>query len=134
MKTVVTFRSAKFPACEGEEERLNPGVWGQRLAEYCAAALTARGIDTDQPIAEDWGWYVPVRHDGFRLGLCCGHQDGEDDEFLCFTEPARPVVKKFFKSIDATAELSRLTSALDQILTSDPEIHDVVWEEPGDRR
>jgi len=39
-------------------------------------------------------------------------------------------VKKFFKKIDATAQLAELTDALQQILSSDPEIKDVVWVEP----
>jgi hypothetical protein len=39
-------------------------------------------------------------------------------------------VKKFFKKIDATPQLTRLTEALQQILTSDPDIRDVVWTEP----
>ena len=81
-------------------------------------------------IAEDWGWYVPVRNEGFRLALCCGHQNGDDDEFLCFTEPSTPVVKKFFKTLDATSQLARLTEALQQILDSDPDIYEVVCVEP----
>ena len=48
-----------------------------------------------------------------------------DDEFVCFTDPSTPIVKKFFKKIDATAQLTRLTEALQQILASDPEILDV---------
>jgi hypothetical protein len=31
-------------------------------------------------------------------------------------------VKKFFKKIDATAQLTRLTEAMQQILSADPEI------------
>ena len=89
--------------------------------------LSERGIATEEIIAEDWGWYVPVRNEGFRLAICCGHQNGDDDEFLCFTDPSTPVVKKFFKRIDATAELTRLTETLKQILASDPEIKDVEW-------
>ena len=58
------------------------------------------------------------------------HQNGYHDEFLVFTDPATPVVKKFFKKIDATPQLSRLTEALQQILSSDPEIREVVWKEP----
>jgi hypothetical protein len=130
MKTVVTFRSAKFPPYEGEEEQVNPGLWGKRLAEYLVARLAEQGIETEPPVAEDWGWYVPVKNEGFRLALCCGHQDGEDDEFLCFTEPSHPVVKKFFKKIDATPQLTRLTTALQQILARDPDIREVVWSEP----
>jgi hypothetical protein len=131
VKTQVEFRSDKFPAYEGEEEQINPGLWGKRLAEYLAQKLAEKGITTGPPIAEDWGWYVPIQNEGFRLALCCGHQNGEDDEFLCFTDPATPVVKKLFSKIDATVELTRLTEALQQILSSDREIRDVVWTEPG---
>jgi hypothetical protein len=37
------------------------------------------------------------------------------------------VVKKFFKTIDVSEPLTRLTGALQEILSSDPEIRDVVW-------
>jgi len=130
MKTQVEFRSSKFPAYEGEEEQINPGLWGKRLAEFLVQKLEERGIATEEMIAEDWGWYVPVRNEGFRLAVCCGHQNGDDDEFLCFTDPGKPIVKRLFKKIDATAQLKRLTDALQQILASDPDIKDVVWTEP----
>lgn len=129
MKTQVEFRSSRFPACEWEEEQINPGLWSKRLAEYLVKKLAEQGIATEEIFAEDWGWYIPVRNDGFRLAICCGHQDGDDDEFLCFTDPGSPIVKKFFKKIDATAQLTRLTGALQKILASDPEIKDVVWTE-----
>ena len=130
MKTQVEFRSSKFPAYEGEEEQVNPGLWGRRLAEYLVQRLSEKGIKTEGIIAEDWGYYLPVPNEGFKLAIGCGHQNGDDDEFLCFTDPATPVVKKWFKKIDATAPLSRLTEALQQILASDPEIREVVWTEP----
>lgn len=130
MKTQVEFRSSKFPPYEDEEEQINPGLWGKRLAEYLVQKLAEKGIATEEMIAEDWGWYVPVRNEEFRLAICCGHQDGDDNEFLCFTDPSTPIIKKFFKKIDATAQLTRLTEALQQILASDPEITDVAWTEP----
>ena len=129
MKTQVEFRSAKFPPYEGEEEQINPGVWGKRLAEYLVQKLSDRGIKTEGILGEDWGYYIPVQNEGFKLAICCGHQNGDDNEFLCFTDPATPVVKKFFRKMDATEQLSRLTGALEQILSSDPEITDVVWTE-----
>ena len=89
MKTQVEFRSSKFPPYEGEEAEINPGLWGKRLTEYLAAKLADRGIVTDPMAVEDWGCYLPVRNEGFRLALCCGHQNGDDDQFLCFTVPAR---------------------------------------------
>ena len=129
MKTQVTFRSKKFPPYEGEEEQINPGLWGKRLAEYLVEHLTGTGIETGEPNAEDWGWYIPVQNERFRLAICCGHQDGDDDEFLCFTDPATPVVKKLFKKIDASEELGRLVAELERILSSDPDIRDVEWVE-----
>ena len=131
MKTQVEFRSGKFPPYEGEEEEINPGLWGKRLTEYLAARLADRGIESGEMNAEDWGWYLPIRIGEVRLALCCGHQDGDDDEFVCFTEPSTSIVKKLFRKVDVTAELARLTEALRQILSSDPEIKDIVWIDPA---
>jgi hypothetical protein len=130
MKTFVEFRSKKFPPYADEEELVNPGLGGKRLAEYLVQKLFQKGIETEDIIAEDWGWYVPVKNDGFRLAICCGHQNGDDDEFLCFTDPKTPVVKKLFKKIDATEQLTRLTDVMWDIFSSDPEITDIVWSEP----
>ena len=131
MKTQVEFRSSKFPPYDGEEEEINPGLWGKRLAEYLVQKLAELGVETEDIVAEAWGYYVPVRNEGFELALCCGHQNGDDDEFLCFTEPSKPIVKKLFKKVDATIQLSRLTEALENILSSDPDIREIVWTEPS---
>ena len=129
MKTRVEFRCSKFPPYEGEEEQINPGLWGKRLAEYLVQKLSEKGIKTRSSIPEDWGWYIPLDNAGFRLAICCGHQYGDADEFLCFTDPATPKVRKLLGTIDATAELSRLTDAMREILSADPDIRDVVWSE-----
>ena len=130
MKTQVEFRSSQFPPFEGEEEEINPGLWGKRLAEYLVEKLTEKGVMTDQIVPEDWGYYIPIKNEAFRLGLFCGHQNGDDDEFLCFTDPDKPVIKKFFKKIDATQQLTQLTGALKEILEADPEIREIIWTEP----
>jgi len=127
MMTQVAFRSKNFPPYDGEEAQLNPGRWGKRLADYLVDKLKLHGIETEEIIAEDWGWYIPVSNEGFRLAICCGHQNGDDDEFLCFTDPATPIIRKFFKKIDATHELMRVVTAMDNILSSDPGITDIEW-------
>lgn len=129
MQTHVEFRSSSFPPYEGEEEEINPGLWGKRLAEYLAAKLAEKGIETEPMAVEDWGCYLPVKNEGFRLGLCCGHQHGDDDQFQVFSEPSSPKVKKFFRTIDATPQLTRLLGALREILAADPAIREVVWSE-----
>ena len=130
MKTQVSFRSNKSPPYDGEQEQINPGLWGKRLAEYFVEKLKGTGIETEEIIPEDWGWYIPIKNDGFKLAICCGHQNGDDDEFLCFTEPASPLIRKLFKRIDASEHLSRLLAEMDKILRADPEIKNVEWTEP----
>jgi hypothetical protein len=130
MKTQVEFRSSKFPRYEGEEDEINPGLWGKRLTEYLASELAKKGIDTDEMIVEDWGCYLPVRNEGFDLALCCGHQYGDDDQFLVFTEPSTPKVKKLFRTIDAEPQLTRILDALRKILESDTDIREIVWGDP----
>lgn len=56
--------------------------------------------------------------------------DGEADEYLCFIEPAEPIVRKQFGSIDLSAPLGRLVAAVDAILRADPDIHSIAWREP----
>lgn len=131
MKTFAQFRSKKFPAYDGEEDEINPGIWGRRLAEYLVGKLKEKGIPVEEPIAEDWGYYIPVENKEFRLAICCGHQNGDDDEFLCFTEPSKPTVRKLFKKIDASTQLEKVTESLNEIFTSDPEITDLEWTEPN---
>ena len=130
MKTFVDFRSDKFPPYEGEEEDINPGLWGKRPAEYFVENLPAHGIETEDIIAEDWGWYIPIQNADFRLAICCGHQNGDDDEFLCFTDPSEPVVRKLFKKLDATQALAKLTGAMADILAADADISDIKWYTP----
>ncbi len=127
MKTQVQFRSDKFPPYENEEEEINPGLWGRRLAEYLVTNLKEKGIPIEEPIAEDWGYYIPIENKGFRLAICCGHQDGDDDEFLCFTEPSTPTVKKLFKKIDASLQLEEIAKAMNEIFSSDSEIRELEW-------
>jgi len=130
MKTQVEFRSSQFPPYEGEEEEINPGLWGKRLTEYLSLKLADHGIETDEMAIEDWGCYLPIQNDGFRLALCCGHQSGDDNEFLVFTEPSKPKIKKLFRTIDATPQLTNLLGILRQILEADTDIHSVQWYDP----
>jgi hypothetical protein len=43
MKTQVEFRSSKFPPYEEEQEQINPGLWGKRLAELLRAETIRKG-------------------------------------------------------------------------------------------
>ena len=127
MKTHVEFRSDKFPAYEGEEEQVNPDLWGRRLAEYLKHHLASEGIETGEPFPEDWGWCVPVVNDAFRLWIGCGHLQDHADSYLVFVEPATPTVRRWFRKIDTTERVGAVVAALERVISRDPEIRDVVW-------
>jgi len=72
MQTHVEFRSDRFPAHEGEEDQINPDVWGKRLAEFLCEKLLTEGFRTEEPLAEDWGWRIDVINDDFSLWIGYG--------------------------------------------------------------
>ena len=127
MKIQVEFRSDKFPPYDGEEEQINPGLWGKRLAEYLQKNLPHHGVKVTGIGAEDWGWMVELENDEFPLWIGCGHQNGDNDEFVCFIEPSKPFIRKWFKKIDTKESVNRVVIALANVLESDSDIRDIKW-------
>ena len=127
MLTHVEFRSDKFPACEGEEKLVNPGLWGKRLAEFLRDGLRREGFETSGPFAEDWGWVVPVANERFRLWIGCGHYQEYPDGFLCFIEPHKPFVRRFLRRIDTRERIAALQQAMDKVLAEDGGIKAKRW-------
>jgi hypothetical protein len=127
MRSHVEFRSGKFPPYDGEDEEINPGRFGKRLAEHLAAELQRRGWPVEELYSEDWGWVIPIRNEGFPLWVGCGNHEEWPDGFLCFVEPKKPLVRRWFRSIDTTPVVGRLTEALDDILRSDVDVRAVRW-------
>ena len=135
MRTHIEFRSDKFPAYPGEQEKINPDLWGQRLAEYLQIKLNEEGISTDEHIGfEDWGCELALVGTPFPIRIGCGRYQEYPNGYLCFITPSQPVIRKFlFKKIDTTSEVIRIADALDKILTSDPDIRDLRWWSKNER-
>jgi len=127
MKTQVEFKSDKFPPYEGEEEGINPGLWGKRLAEYLQQNLPLHGLKVTCIGSEDWGWMVELENKEYPLWIGCGHQSGEKDEFLCFIEPSTPFIRKWFKKIDTKNQINHVAAALAKVFESDSDIRDIKW-------
>ena len=127
MQTHVEFRSDRFPAYDGEEEQINPGLWGKRLAEFLRDNLRKEGFETEEPVADDWGWMVPVANEQFRLWIGCGHYQEYPDGFLCFIEPHTPFVRKLLRKIDTQARVASLQRAMDKVLTEAAGIREKRW-------
>ncbi len=125
--THVEFRSDLFPPLEGEERLINPDLWGKRLTDFLRRGLREEGFETKEPVAEDWGWLVPVLNDAFPLWIGCGHYQEYDDGFLCFIEPHKLFVRKFFMRLDTRDIISNLQQAIDKVLSNEPRIREKRW-------
>jgi hypothetical protein len=129
MKTYVEFRSDAFPAYEGEEDEINSGRHGKRAAEFLARGLREKGFEPLTPVAEDWGWVVPIRNDGFKLWIGCGSYDEyPGDGFLCFIEPHQLLIRRWILwTVDTSARIAALQQAMDAVLLANPAVRDVKW-------
>lgn len=127
MLTYVEFRCDKFPAYEGEEKEVNPGLWGKRLAEFLCDKLLAEGFKTEGPFTEDWGVRIDVVNEDFRLWIGCGHYQEYPDGYLCFIEPHTPYVRRLFKKLHTQERIASLQRALDKILVETDGIRAKRW-------
>jgi hypothetical protein len=123
----LSFVNDRFPAYEGEEKQINPGLWGKRLAEFLRDKLRTEGFETAEPFAEDWGWVVPVANEQFRLWIGCGCYQEYPDGFLCFIEPHTPFIRRFLRKIDTRSRVSSLQMAMDKVLGEAEGIRDKRW-------
>lgn len=131
MKTQLEFRSQAFPPLPGEEQQINPGRYGRRLVDFIAAELPRFGFEVQSIGNEDWGWMVELKNEAFPLWIGCGNLDETEDGFLCFIEPAKPYLRRWFKKIDTTARVSALALALETLLFESGKVSDLVWWSEG---
>jgi hypothetical protein len=126
--THVVFCADRFPSyCDRSEGINHADRFGRRLAEFLRDGLISLGFDVGKPNAEDWGWVVPIANAGFDLWIGCGNYDEHPDGFLCFIEPHRPTVGRWWWKVDARPRVAALQVALDQLLSSEAGIRDKRW-------
>jgi hypothetical protein len=130
MKALLPFihiKSAKFPALPGEDaELVNEGTYGKALAQYLETRLRERGYDVSFLCCEDWGWWMEIKGFPFVAGVCIYATVNlpESEELCVAVSPATGKRWSWsrFKSVDATATVTKLFSDLSDIFASDPEV------------
>jgi len=129
MRTHVEFVSDAFPSYPGEDDGINPGIWGKKLVEFLAAQLPKYGITPKEFYPEDWGWEMPICNEAFPMFIGCSNQlESGGNHFLCFIDPSKQKVRKgLFKTVDTTKDIERVANALDAILQENPEIRELRW-------
>lgn len=127
MRTHVEFISIDFPSYPNEEEEINPGRYGKRLAAFLAEGLPAYGFKVRCVGAEDWGWMVELENAPFPLWVGCGNDEEVENGFICFIEPSKPIVRKWFSKVDTTSTVERLASAIEALLQSSGKVSQLRW-------
>ena len=90
-------------------------------------ALKAEGFKPDEPGPEDWGWCVTIENPEFSLWVGCGHYQEYEDGFLCFIEPSKPFVRRWFHRIPTEAVVGRVAIVLETALKSHPDVYGLRW-------
>ena len=116
-----------FPAFEGEEEMINPGLWGKLLADFLRDGLLVRGYEIPEAIPEDWGWVLRISNQPFSMWIGCGHYPEYPDGFLCFIEPHKPYVWKSLRRIRTVEAIAALKLAMDEVVVENAGIRAKKW-------
>ena len=129
LKTHIEFVSDSFPSYPNEDEEINPGIWGKRLAEYLIESLPNHGVTPKEPYPEDWGWEIPIENENFPMFIGCSNQlEQEGNRFLVFIDPSKPMIRKgLFKKVITTSAITRVSEALEKILSSHDDVRESRW-------
>jgi hypothetical protein len=65
------FRSTRFEIEPGEDDEINPGIYGKQLAEWLKARLEDHGYKVEPVINEDWGRCLMCSRKPFLLWVGC---------------------------------------------------------------
>jgi hypothetical protein len=127
MRSHLQFSSTAFSPYPGEEE-VNPGIFGKRLAEHLAKRLPAHGLAVAEDlIPEDWGWQVQLEGQPFPVWIGCANYEDLANGFLCFVEPSKPFVRRWFKKFDTRETVERVAAAIETILKESGEVQQMRW-------
>lgn len=127
LKTNLEFRSAAFTQADDQDE-----VFGHAVAQLIYDKLPEYDFEPIAIFAEDWGWQVSLRNDHYPLWIGCGRYQEFENGFLCFIEPSKPVIRKWFKKIQTQQRVESLATAIECILGAAPGTSDMRWWQPSE--
>ena len=127
------FRSTRFEIQPGEDEEINPGIYGKQLADWLKARLEDRGYKVEPIINEDWGRCLICSREPFRLWVACANMTdlSESSDVIppkeqiiwhCFATAEMSFWKKLFGKIETGPAVAKLHADLGTILSTEPSI------------
>jgi hypothetical protein len=130
LRTIVTFQSAFFNTNQPRDYFINPGCFGDDVANWLIGELRRLGVKTeDKPGQEDFGWYLNFYVSGightFVIGYRPAYEDAEET-WIGWLERSRGFIGSMFgareRGIDPFA-----AETLHKIFVSSPQIRNLRW-------
>ena len=128
------FKSSKFEIEPGEDDEINPGIYGRQLAAWLKSRLEDLGYEVEGVINEDWGRCLMCSRDPFMLWVGCANMTDlsipvdapppakESITWHCFATAELFFWRKLFRRIDSDSAVAKLHADLGAILASEPAI------------
>jgi hypothetical protein len=127
---MLEFESTAFAVTSGEDAKTNPGIYGKALAEWIAEALPARGFDTGEVIAEDFGWLVPVESKPHSLYVVCASEDGETEKWRAFAFAEGGLLARLMGKDRRSESVAALFAALKELIAAGPDVRNLRQDPP----
>jgi hypothetical protein len=124
----LSFETDFFQPLPGEEEKTNPGCYGQALALWLRDQLVSRGVSVEEVLPEDFGWVVLVARHPFLRWLGCGNTDGSTTEWIIFPQAERSLRQRIFGGPDPSVAVQELWSHLQVLVPTIPGLLAVTWQ------
>lgn len=127
-QTCLLIETKKFPILAGEDDDLvNERMYGKALCKYLESILPGVGINVPFFCSEDWGWWLELEHNGFKMGLCIySDPDARGDPERYALLPSIEKAKKWswlqFRKVDVSKDVIDLIAIVERVLTNDKEI------------
>jgi hypothetical protein len=117
---LLEFESSAFAIETGEDENTNPGVYGKALAHWLSEQLLARGRSAKAPIAEDFGWCIPVESSPQTLYAACANAAERANGWRVFVFAEGALLARLFGKCDSRESVASLFGDIKQILQTSP--------------
>jgi len=123
MNRYIHFHSDHFKPDQGEDEEVNPGIYGKKLAMWLNDELPKYGIDSNRIYAEDWGWEIDISTDNIRRFIGVRNVDETDNEWVVSIDIKNKILKKLFRKLqNEEDEVKEVMNRLSNILKKNDNI------------
>ena len=122
METEIYIKSELFPAYSGEEDDINPGRFGKRLAEFTKSLLIKENIEVADIYSTDYSYELRLDQFQFSVYISTGNIDGEKNDFLISISPKKEFKRKLFKKISTKETVTKIYNIIKNGITDHPDI------------